>query len=143
MNNDILKKEIEQSHMLFVVPAGNEGMRLGDAICYPAMYDLENVISVAALRADGELANSSNFSDKFVDVAAPGADILTLDGTGCFVLQSGTSFAVPFVVAKAVMERQKGTLPAKSLKKAVLEKIVVSESLRYRVRCGGYISFED
>ena len=62
----------------------------------------ENVVTVAAIRADGYISEISNYSDVYVDIAAPGADIATIDGKGRVLLRSGTSYAVPFVVATAV-----------------------------------------
>ena len=58
---------------IIIAAAGNEAME-GNPISYPASYD--NVISVGSI---DESTNHSYFSNynKFVDVVAPGQDILT------------------------------------------------------------------
>lgn len=137
-----LKDVMEQSEMLFVVPAGNEASELGEKGQYPAMFGLNNVITVAALRADGCLSKQSNYSGQYVDIAAPGADIVTMNGRGQLILRSGTSYAVPFVVASAVVWRM--TCPEMSAEKTK-EHIVANarsrEPLEGVVRCGGIVSF--
>lgn len=47
--NRALQDVIAASHMLFVCAAGNSARDLNDYPVYPASYDLENVISVAAI----------------------------------------------------------------------------------------------
>lgn len=142
IKDDKLKSQMEQSNMLFVVPAGNEGTRLGEVSSYPAMYNLDNVISVAAMRADGYISEVSNYSRDYVDIAAPGADIVTMDGNGRMILCSGTSYAVPFVVAEAVRIRAcSSSTSAKEIKKQIVQNAVFSENLTGMVQSAGYISF--
>lgn len=57
--------------MLFVCGAGNNG---NDKLFYPASYDLDNIISVAATDENGNLAIFSTYGPT-VDVAAPGVNI--------------------------------------------------------------------
>lgn len=60
---------------LFVAAAGNDGTD-NDAIPQgPCNVPLPNVLCVAAIDADGNLADFSNFGATSVDVAAPGVDI--------------------------------------------------------------------
>lgn len=66
--------------VLFVAAAGNGGSDgLGDnndsTPFYPASYPVANVISVAALDADGDLTSFSNYGASSVHIAAPGANI--------------------------------------------------------------------
>lgn len=68
--------------VLFVFPAGNAGNDLdapGAAPFYPASYDNDNVVSVAASDNADEPAGFSNQGARSVDLAAPGVGIL---GTG-------------------------------------------------------------
>ncbi len=52
---------INNSNMLFVVAAGNDGVELGnDVSVYPAMYQLDNIITVADVRCDGKISKTSN-----------------------------------------------------------------------------------
>lgn len=71
-------------NVLFVAAAGNGGEdNLGDNNDnplyseYPASFDLPNIISVAASDQDDNLTYFSNYGLTSVDVAAPGANILS------------------------------------------------------------------
>lgn len=77
---------------------------------YPAEYDLDNIIVVAATTDDDNLASFSNFGDQTVDVAAPGVDIHStgVEGGGTqsnntYSYSDGTSFATPIVAGIAGM----------------------------------------
>ena len=54
-NDPALYRTIAASDMLFVVAAGNDGADLELAPSYPASYHLDNLITVANLRYDGNL----------------------------------------------------------------------------------------
>src|SRR3990167_9093760 len=60
---------------LFVVAAGNSGSDNNSSPTYPASYDLDNIISVAATDQNDNLAAFSNYGSSSVDVAAPGVNI--------------------------------------------------------------------
>ena len=77
--------------MLFVAAAGNDGA--DNDLAYapgstqttslPASWDLPNIVSVAAVDNDGDLASFSNYGATTVDIAAPGVGILsTLPAAG-------------------------------------------------------------
>ena len=80
--------------IVFVAAAGNDGRR---RFVYPAGYDLDNIVSVAALDRHGNLAAFSNYSPNWVDIGAPGADILSTVPGGGYLYASGTSMAAPHV----------------------------------------------
>ncbi|MBN1113768.1 MAG: S8 family serine peptidase [Oligoflexia bacterium] len=61
--------------VLFVVAAGNEGENVEVTPTYPCAFDLDNILCVAAIEQDGDLASFSNYGTTSVDVAAPGVDI--------------------------------------------------------------------
>ena len=69
---------------LFVAAAGNEGSNIENpspydstAYCYPAAYDLPNILSVGASDRDDQPAEFSNRGVVSVDVFAPGVEILS------------------------------------------------------------------
>ncbi|TCT12850.1 subtilase family protein [Natranaerovirga pectinivora] len=72
-----LKEAIENSGMLFIAAAGNNGWNNDLYRTYPASYESPNIISVAAVDNRGHLAHFSNYGENTVDVAAPGVGILS------------------------------------------------------------------
>lgn len=79
--------------VIFVAAAGN---RPNGPPSYPAAYD--EVIAVTAVGKDREGYRYATHGD-YVDVAAPGVDVLTALPQGRTGLRTGTSFATPFVTA--------------------------------------------
>lgn len=63
--------------ILFAAAAGNEGDNADTTPHYPAAYDLNNIISVAATDSSDQLAYFSNYGATSVDLAAPGVNILS------------------------------------------------------------------
>ena len=98
-----------RSGLLFVVSAGNgdeqtgTGMDLEVSPCYPASFDLPNVISVANLSYDGTLCGRSNYGSDSVDLAAPGTYILSTTADQGYSYMTGTSMAAPMVSAAAAL----------------------------------------
>ncbi len=66
----------ETSGVIIVAAAGNDGT-LSTTYAYPAAYTNDNIISVAAVDQNGDLADFSNFGTTWVDIAAPGVNILS------------------------------------------------------------------
>lgn len=83
--------------IVFVAAAGNSGEDLDLFPGYPASYEVSNVLSVAAIDRNQNLASFSNYGTEAVDVAAPGADIVSTLPNGSYGSLSGTSMAAPHV----------------------------------------------
>ncbi len=88
---------------LFIAAAGNDGQNTDTSPNYPSCYDLDNIISVAAVDDKGMLAGFSNFGTKTVDVAAPGVSILSTWLGGAYNTIDGTSMAAPHVTGIAAL----------------------------------------
>lgn len=70
-----------QNNHLFCAAAGNDGLDIDNNIfgikSYPAAYDLDNIIAVAATDNTDALASFSNRGPVSVDIAAPGVNSLS------------------------------------------------------------------
>lgn len=93
---------------LHICSAGNSNT---DSRSYPAAYELPNVIAVAATDHEDKYAGFSNYGPDWVDLAAPGVDILSTVPTGrCAMCDpsgyraaNGTSMASPHVTGAAAL----------------------------------------
>lgn len=83
-----------------VAAAGNDGPRAGPA--FPAAYP--EVIAVAALDSRKRVWRGGN-RGPYVEIAAPGVDVVSAAPGGGTAAWTGTSFAVPFAVAAILRAR--------------------------------------
>ncbi|GAA2385994.1 type VII secretion-associated serine protease mycosin [Dactylosporangium salmoneum] len=90
------------SDVVVVAAAGN-GAEQGNRTPYPAAYD--GVIGVGAVAPDGQRVPSSQ-TGPYVDLVAPGAQVVTTTTPSGLAVVDGTSFAAPFVAATAALIRQ-------------------------------------
>ncbi len=89
--------EANDAQIIFVAAAGNSSANNDTGSFYPANYELENIISVAAVDSDDRLARFSNYGKTKVHIAAPGVDILSTKPGGGYQNMSGTSMAAPHI----------------------------------------------
>lgn len=83
--------------IIMVAAAGNDATDTDATPTYPASFDLDNIVSVAATTRTEALASFSNFGATTVDLGAPGASLVTTSRSGdtSYTTGSGTSFAAP------------------------------------------------
>lgn len=85
--------------IIVVAAAGNDTINNDVTPHYPASFQLDNIVSVAASTRSDTLASFSNYGGTNVDLAAPGQDIYLVSrgSDSSYVWNSGTSFAAPQV----------------------------------------------
>jgi membrane-anchored mycosin MYCP len=88
--------------VVLVAAAGNRFAE-GNRTPYPAAYD--GVIGVGAIGPDGQRLPGSQ-TGPFVDLVAPGGQVVTTATPQGLTTVEGTSFAVPYVAATAALLRQ-------------------------------------
>lgn len=90
-------KRASDKGIIFTAAAGNSSTNNDSSPSYPASYESPNVVSVAALTAQNDLATFSSFGKRSVHIAAPGHNILSTVKGGGYEVFSGTSMATPHV----------------------------------------------
>jgi len=146
-NDPALYQAMASSSMLFIVSAGNgesdadPGIDIDQTPCYPAAYDLDNMICVANLNCDGKLHKTSNYGAKSVDLAAPGSYILSTTPGNSYGYMTGTSMAAPMVTGAAAMVYSyfDGIGPA-DVKEILLSTVTPLESLSGKTLTGGMLN---
>jgi thermitase len=104
-DSSVLRRAVNRAHgqgAVMVAAAGNDG---ASEPRYPAAYS--KVIAVGAIGTDDRLARFSN-RGRWVDLAAPGTDIISTSNSGGYDRQSGTSMAAPFVSGLAGLLASQG-----------------------------------
>ncbi len=101
--------DLAAADILYVAAAGNDDSNtdLGQ-LNYPANYEVENIVAVAATNRQDDIASFSQYGPITTDVAAPGLQIVTTQSNGGYATSpgvAGTSFASPYVAGVAALLR--------------------------------------
>ncbi|GHC89240.1 type VII secretion-associated serine protease mycosin [Streptomyces flavofungini] len=102
-----LKRAVDRAldaQRVIVASAGNDGLGGNVKKTYPASY--EGVLAVASSDRNNERAPFSQSGD-FVDVAAPGVDMISTVPRGGHCADNGTSFSAPYVAGVAALIKSK------------------------------------
>lgn len=136
-------RRAESKGVLFVTAAGNQAQDndASDSPCYPASYDLSNIITVAATNIHNNLVPSSNWGQKHVHVAAPGEMIFSSLPNGGYGYNTGTSQATAFVSGlAALLLSENPKLTPQELKSIIQKSADPIPALQKKVASGGRIN---
>jgi subtilisin family serine protease len=137
---DVIRKAYEND-ILFVAAAGNATANNDRTPHFPSSYNVPNVVSVAALDRNDELARFSNYGLKSVAIAAPGVDILSTWLGNAYEEKSGTSMATPVVAGVAALVlAEHPRMSVDDLKKKLLASTDPIVALKGKTVTGGRIN---
>jgi subtilisin family serine protease len=128
---------------LFIAAAGNEASDNDEIPSYPANYELDNIISVAALDRGDRLAVFSNYGQNTVHLGAPGVAIYssTAATDTSYGLLSGTSMAAPHVTGvAALILAQAPTATYSEIRERILISTVPISAMIGRSTTGGRLN---
>ncbi|HXI50624.1 MAG TPA: S8 family serine peptidase, partial [Candidatus Saccharimonadales bacterium] len=129
--------------VLFVAAAGNNGEDGDASPHYPSSYDVDNIVSVAAMDSSDHLAGFSNYGRTSVDLGAPGVHIYSCGNASDsdYRYLDGTSMATPHVcgVAALLLARYP-SISVSELKMRLLNTTVPLPALSGRCVSGGRVN---
>jgi subtilisin family serine protease len=127
--------------ILFVAAAGNSASNNDTTPQYPASYTDPNVISVAAVDQNMNLASFSCYGATSVDVAAPGVSIYSTVPGNRYAIYSGTSMATPFVSGVAALAwAADPNATVAEVRNAILDGVTKVAALNGKVASGGVLN---
>ncbi|NCN40284.1 S8 family serine peptidase [bacterium] len=144
--NIALKESIEraaEADVLFVAAAGNDGADNDSRPLYPAAYDVENIITVAATNDRDRRSFFSNYGAESVDLGAPGSNILSAVPGNKYQKNSGTSMACPHVAGlAALILAERPELTALEVKEIILSTVDPFPALQGITVTGGLMNVQ-
>jgi subtilisin family serine protease len=130
-----------EAGQLFIAAAGNYSNNNDVNPFYPASYDLDNIIAVAATDHNDQLSNFSHGGATSVDIGAPGSNIYSTIPGGGYASYSGTSMATPHVTGVAsLIWSQEPELSALEVKERILSYVDPIEALQGITVSGGRLN---
>ncbi|MBU6374740.1 MAG: S8 family serine peptidase [Bdellovibrionales bacterium] len=145
-DNKALYDAIERAKVkgaLFVAAAGNEGKDNDNAseASYPAAFDNDNLLAVAATDERDGMAFFSNYGRKTTHVGAPGVNVYSLAPGSRYASMSGTSMACPHVAgAAALIWSANPSWDYKKVKETLMNTVDKLPSLAGKTVTGGRIN---
>jgi subtilisin family serine protease len=127
--------------VVVVAAAGNDGLDNDLVPFYPASFDIDGLIAVAASNHVDLKAPFSNYGANSVDLAAPGQDVVGGSPPDDFAVGSGTSFAAPHVTgAVALVKALRPDLQPPEIADLILQSVDRFPAFTGRMVSGGRLN---
>ncbi len=140
-NSRALREAIVDAGLPVAAAAGNAGRDLDTDPVYPAAFDLGEVLGVAAVDNRGGVPSFSNHGGSTVEVAGPGAGVLSLMPDGRYGYANGTSMAAPHVSGiAALLASEDPGLSAAQINDRIAGSVTPLASLADRTVTGGLVN---
>jgi hypothetical protein len=124
-----------------VVAAGNNAGDNDAVPRYPSSYTFGNIIAVAGSDASDNLLGVSNYGATSIDLAAPGAGILSTLPGNTYGAVSGTSMAAPHVTGTvALLASVRPAATVAQIRSAILGSVDLVPALAGKVATGGRLN---
>lgn len=132
-------EQLKVADHLFVTGAENNVEDMDRNPMFPCRNKYESVLCVGMLDQEGNIA--SGYSEKEVDLFAPGYHIMSTLPNGRYAPMSGTSMAGPIVAgAAAMLLSLRPTLTTQELKKILTETVDKDDRLKGKSASGGRLN---
>ena len=129
--------------IVVVAGVGNDAANNDAVPVYPASFNLDNIIAVAATDRSDQLAAFSNYGATNVDLAVPGQQITSTEASGVtpYSVNDGTSFSTAIMSgAMALVAARFPTFTASELIQRVLSTVDPLPSLTGKCVSGGRLN---
>ena len=131
--------------IIVVAAAGNDAVDTDLLPYYPASFDFDNIVAVAATTRRDEFYWLSNFGTQSVDLAAPGLDISSTaaGADDAYALYEGTSMAAAYVSGACALLRAR--YPAESAQQIIRRLLAGTDplaALEGRCLTGGRLNLQ-
>ncbi len=142
--NLALEHVMKQYDLLFVCASGNNCSNIDEKPVYPAAYNLPNVISAGSVSRNGTLSKFSNFSEKAVDITAPGEDVNIILPSNNYGTNSGTSLSAAYVSTEAaLLFGMPNAKKASEVKEVIINTADRLSSLEGKIKRGNLINMQN
>jgi subtilisin family serine protease len=143
--NQALYDAIERAKakdVLFIAAAGNESVdNDGNDPAFPASFNNDNLIAVAATDKNDTMASFSNWGKKSVHLAAPGVGVYSTVPGNQYASFSGTSMACPHVAgAAALLWSKNPSWNYKKVKEVLMSTVDAVQELSDKTVTGGRLN---
>ena len=137
-------QDLGNKGVVFCAAAGNATNDNDDTPSYPASYNVDNIIAVAATDRNDQLASFSSYGATSVDIAAPGVAITSTVPGNRYATWNGTSMATPHVAgAVALLAANTPTSSVSERINTLLSSVDVIPSLDGKVATGGRLNINN